>query len=185
MRCLHFFVFYNCYLHVSRSPFSNMIYRKTKIKTSSLKCLKQIIVLQIQTKISFLTQRKITNDCRFGMQHKLYRRMTTNLQLIQAGVYRKVDTIRLNKINFFKVKQCSWHLKTVGINLSVTRFVAGQPTYQTIKTTGPNTISSEKKWTAFYESDPPINFYQPCVSLLLGISPPQLILDNWGRWRRC
>lgn len=73
----------------------------------------------------FLTEGKITNYCS-AMQEILYSGMTTNVRLIQVftfrrPVYRKANIIRLNKINLYKIWQCSRHLKSVSIKLSVAK----------------------------------------------------------------
>lgn len=69
----------NCHIHVSGCPYSDIIYRKTKSKLFLSTMLKDSYYLANSYKnFPFLVLRKIKNDIRFGIQHKLYRWMTTN-----------------------------------------------------------------------------------------------------------
>lgn len=69
----------NCHIHVSGCPYSDIIYRKTKSKLFLFTMLKDSYYLANSYKnFPFLVLRKIKNDIRFGIQHKLYRWMTTN-----------------------------------------------------------------------------------------------------------
>lgn len=88
------------YIHVSRCPFSDIIYRKTKSKLFLSKMLKDSYYLANSYKnFPFLVLRKIKNDFRFGSNINFTAGwpQTYNVQLIKAGV------CRLNKITLYKV----------------------------------------------------------------------------------
>lgn len=99
MRCLRFFVLCNCYIHVSRCPFSDIIYRKTKSKLFLSKILNDSYLansckncpslLWGKSKMIFVSECNINFTAGWPQ--------TDNVQLIKAGV------CRLNKITLYKV----------------------------------------------------------------------------------
>lgn len=87
MRCLRFFVLCNCYIHVSRCPFSDIIYRKTKSKLFLSKMLNDSYLansckncpslLWGKSKMIFVSECNINFTAGWPQ--------TDNVQLIKAG----------------------------------------------------------------------------------------------------